>query len=258
MKYLKTSNMNLKNYFELSRFWLLLKMELSRSRKGVLMALVIIFGSLFILGLLLGPILDPGMVVFEHSPTYAFTLLIGGFILSSMAYRDLSNSLRRHNYLTLPASTFEKFLSMWLLTSVGWILLYTVLYTIYTIFANALGPLLYDHLTFVPFEPLGPSATKIMKFYFVLQGVFLAGAAHFKGYPFPKTLLTLVLLGTVCGVIMYFIMKGLFDFDMSSDPDIFNGMPSAHMWKVMQWLFWWILAPLCLVITYLGLKEQEV
>lgn len=250
--------MNLKNYFEISRFWLLLKMELSRSRKGLLMTLAIIFGSLFILGLLLGPIIDPGMVVFEHSPAYAFTLLIGGFILSSLAYRDLGNPLRRYNYLTLPVSTFEKFLSMWLLTSVGWILLYTMIFTIYTLIANAIGPLLYGHLTFESFEPLGPFASRTMRYYFVLQGIFLAGAAHFRGYPFPKTLLTLVLFGAVSGTIMYFIMKGMFDFDMGPDPDPFAGMPTGQLWMVLQWLFWWLLAPLCWVVAYLGLKEQEV
>ncbi len=250
--------MNGKNYFEMSRFWQLLKMEFSRNRKGVLMTLVIIFGFLFILGLLLGPILDPDMIVFEHSSGYAFTMLIGGFILSSMAYRDLGNPLRRYNYLTLPASTLEKFISMWMLTSVAWILLYTLTYTIYTLIANAIGPLLYDHLTFVPFEPLGPSAARTMRYYFVLQGIFLAGAAHFRGYPFPKTLLTLVLFGAACGTMMYFVMKGMFDYDMGAESDPFAGLPSGQLWDLLQWLFWWLLAPLCWVITFLGLKEQEV
>lgn len=124
--------MNLKNHFELSRFWLLLKMEMARSRKGILMALVITFGFLFFAGLLLTPVLEPGMAVFEHGSGYTFTLLIVGFIFSSLAYRDSGNTLRRSNYLTLPVSAFEKFLSMWLLTSVGWILVYTIIFTVYT------------------------------------------------------------------------------------------------------------------------------
>ena len=134
--------MDLKHYFEIRRCWLLMKMELYKSRKGLVMSLLIILGFLFIVGLLLAPLMDPALVVYEHLSGYAYTLLTGGCILSSLAYRDLGSSLRRYNYLMLPVSTLEKFLSMWLLTSVGWILLYTLIYTIYTLFANAIGQLL--------------------------------------------------------------------------------------------------------------------
>jgi hypothetical protein len=258
MKYLKTNAMDLKNHFELSRFRLLLRMELTRSRKGILMTLLITLGVLFIMGLLLGPLMDPAMVVFDQSPGFAFTLLTGGFILSSLAYRDLGNSLRIYNYLTLPVSALEKLLSMWLLTSAGWILFYTIVYSLYALLANAVGQLVYDHLTFLSFNPLGPFALKTMAYYFVLQGIFLAGAAHFRGYAFPKTLLALVIMGAAAGIIMYLVMRGLFDFDMSSDPDLFAGMLSEQVWNIVKLMFWCLLAPLCWVITYLGLKEQEV
>lgn len=257
-KYSITDAMDLKHYFEIRRCWLLMKMELYKSRKGLVMTLLIILGFLFILGLLLAPLTDPALVVYEHSSGYAYTLLTGGFILSSLAYRDLGSTLRRYSYLMLPVSTLEKFLSMWLLTSVGWILLYTLVYTIYTLFANAIGQLLFSHLTFVPFEPLGGSTFRIMAYYFVLQGIFLAGAAHFRGYPFPKTLLTLVIIGAVGGIIMYFILKGYFDFDMGETANPFAGMLSGKIWDILQWLFWWVLAPLCWLLTYLGLKEREV
>ena len=250
--------MNLKNHFDISRFWLLLKMEISRSRKGVLMTLIITFGFLFFVGLLLAPVIDPGMLVYEHSIPYAFTMLAGGFILSSLAFHDLNSSLRRYNYLTLPVSAFEKFLSMWLLTSIGWIFLYTVIYTIYTFFANTIGQLLFHDIAFETFNPFGPFAFRFMKFYFILQGIFLAGAAHFKGYPFPKTLLALVLFSAFIGLITYLIMKDMFDFECNSESNPLIGMPVYSLWLVAEWLFWWLFAPLCWVITYLGLKEQEV
>lgn len=223
-----------------------------------MMALAIIIGILFFLGLLLTPVFEPGLTYFEHSSGYAFTLLTGGFILSSMAYRDLGNPLKRYNYLTLPVSTLERFLSMWLLTSIGWVFLYTFIYALYSLFANAIGQVIFTHITFETFNPLSGYAFKFMKYYVVLHGIFLAGAAEFRGFALPKTLLALVIFGAVCGGITYLIMKGYFDVEYTLEPDLFAGMPVSQIWKVIQWMFWWLFAPISWIITYLGLKEQEV
>jgi hypothetical protein len=185
-------------------------------------------------------------------------MLIAGFILSGMAFRDMGNPLKRANYFMLPVSMFERFLVMWLLTSIGWVVLFTMVYSLYTLFANVAGQLIYSHLTYETFHPLSPFAVTIMKYYIVLQGIFLAGAAHFRGYAFPKTLLTLVLFAAVCGGMVYLILRSNFHFDWETDPDVFTGMPIDHVWSVLEWMFWWLLAPLSWLITYLGLKEQEV
>jgi len=141
-------------YFNISRFWLLLRLELYRSRKAIIMTFAISFGLLFLLGLLMTPVFEPLLIEFRHTSGFAFHLLIGGFVLSSLTFKDLGNSLRRYHYLTLPVSTFEKFLSMWLLTSVGWILVYTLVFSLYTVFANYIGEMLFAHMTFISFNPL--------------------------------------------------------------------------------------------------------
>jgi hypothetical protein len=260
MKFLKANTMKMTNYFNFSRLGLLLKMELFRSRKGIVMTFVITFGLLFFAGLLLTSIFDGNKLVHEHNGGFAFSLILGGFIMSSLAYNDLTNTLKQYHYLTLPASVFEKFMSMWLLTSVGWIAIFTIIYTAYTWFANATGQLLFSHITFLTFDPFGEASVNAMKYYFVLQGLFLAGAVHFKGYVLPKTLFTLVALGLVCSAIAYFMLNDLFYFDDESifTPDLLKDMQVYQIWLVMRWLFWWTLAPLCWVIAYLGLKEREV
>ena len=252
--------MDLKNYFDLSRFWLLVKMELFKSKKGLLMLLVISFGLLFFVSLLFDCAVEKRKIFDAHAENYAFHLIIGGFILSSLAFNDLSDTLKRYHYLTLPASPFEKFICMWLLTSVGWIALFTITYTLYTLFANAIGSLLFSHMTFQPFDPLGNYSLNSMKTYFVLQGVFLVGAAYFKGYVFPKTLLALILFFTAGGVLAYFIMGDeFFNHDCGvGECQVLNEMISHNTSVVLQWIFWWVLAPVCWINTYWGLKEQEV
>ncbi len=252
--------MKLKNYFNIKRFWLLLKLELFKSRKGIAMTFVITFGMLFIIGLLFSIVVEPNLVVFEHSGSYVFTLLTGGFILSSLAFNDLANDLKRFRFLTLPVSAFERFFCMWLLTSVGWVILFTITYTLYTVFANIIGPIIFRQIEFVAFKPWNELVMNSILYYFALQGIFLVGAAKFKGYVFPKTLFTLILFTIVSAFIIYFVMSDMFEFDteLFNDPKTFEGMPIHKIWLALKWMFWWILAPLSWVVTYLALKEKEV
>lgn len=246
---------------DITRFGLLLKMELFRSRKALLMTLVIIFGSLFLIDLLLATFLGESPEVYEHSRNFTTTLHIGGFILSSLAFHDLSSSLKRVRYLNLPASTLEKFVSMWLLSSVGWIVVFTLCYTLYTLLVNPLGQRIFPQMTFVPFAPMSEFALDSIKCYFILQGIFLVGAAHFKGYVFPKTLFTLILFISLCIGIIYLMMAEIFLSDhvcSGEECEIVDVIQVHPVWQGLSWLFWWALAPLCWIITYLGLKEQEV
>lgn len=254
--------MNVKHYFDTSRFWLLLKMELFRSRKAIVMTLVTLFGLMFFVRLLLYIIVGETKTVYEHDNNFTGSLLIGGFILSSLAFNDLSNTLRRYHYLTLPASTFEKFLCMWLLTSFGWIGLFTICFTIYTFIANPIGHLLFRYITFVPFRPLEHFATNSMITYFVLQGIFMIGAVRFKGYALPKTLFAIVVFALLTGILAYFIMRGSFliehECTAAGDCEIVREIQLHPAWQLIEWIFRWLLAPLCWTITYLGLKEKEI
>lgn len=250
----------MKDYFDISRFWLLLRMEIFRSRKGLLMTFVITFGFLFFMGMLLECMVEKIKVFESHPLNYAFSLMVGGFILSSLAFNDLSNTLKRYQYLTLPASTLEKFISMWLLTSVGWIIFFTFAYTVYTLIANAIGTALFSHITFPTFDPFSEFATDVIKYYFVLQGIFLVGAAHCKGYVFPKTLFTLVIFSVIIGILAYFIMRGSFLVEHecgAGECEVLDQIKGHQASLFLQGLFWWVLAPLCWVITYIGLREQE-
>jgi hypothetical protein len=251
-----------KNYFDISRFWKLLKLEVFQSRKALLYTFVIAFGLHFFMGILLEPAVDYIKVYDSHPAGYAFSMLIGGFILSSLAFNDLRNTLRRFHYLTLPVSTLERFFCMWLLTSVGWILLFTITFTIYTWIANPIGQLVFRNVTFRAFDPFGSLPLNAMKYYFVLQGIFLVGAVHFRGYVFPKTLFTLILFGMICTLIAYFFMKDIMypeiEDIMSIEPNPLENKPVYQFWLIFKWLFWWIMPPLCWVMAYIGLKDQEV
>lgn len=249
-------------YFDISRFLLLLKMEFFKNRRGFFMAFEISFGFLFFVGFLFSTAIDQSIIVYSHQEGYAFIMLIGGFVMSSLAFGELGGSLKRYNYLMLPVSALERFLSMWLLTSIGWILLFTAAFMLYTIIANHIGAFLFRGVTFLPFDPFGEFAITVAKYYFVTHGIFMVGAVHFRGYVLPKTLFSIILLAMLMGAIGYLMMSnGPVDAEMEaciSETEILDGMPTHRFWQVVVWLFWWVLAPLCWLITYLGIKEQEV
>jgi hypothetical protein len=252
--------MSMDKYFDISRFWFLMKVEWFRSRKALLMTFVIAFGLLFFMGLIVDASIQSREVFDSHPVNFAFTLILGGFIISSLAFNDLGNTLKRYHFLMLPVSALERFICMWLFTSVGWIVVFTLVYKLHTIAANAIGPLLFHGMTFPAFDPFGRFSMNSIRSYFVLQGIFLAGAAYFRGFTFPKTLLALIIFLTVSGTIAYVIMKDSFftDHDCGPGPGscaLLNEMITHKAAVVAQWLFWWILAPLCWLAGYLGNVE---
>jgi len=254
--------MTVSNYFDLSRFWLLLRLELTRNLKGILMIFEITFGLLFFFGLLLNVVLEEKKLVYEHVDNYAFTLLIGGFIISSLAFKDLGSTLKRQSYLMVPVSTLEKFVCMWLLSSVGWVILYTLAFYLYSLIANAVGGILFSQVTFRSFDPTGTESLIMMRSYFVTQGIFLVGATQFKGYVFPKTLAVLILLALVFGTLFYFILIDVFMMDhicvVPENCELMQQSALYGYWDMVKVFFWWVLPPLSWVLAFMGLKEQEV
>jgi hypothetical protein len=252
--------MTLTNYFNIARLGHLMRMELRKSIKGIFIALVVIFGVAFT-GFILDNVFNNYKVYDMHQASYVFFLLLGGFILSSLAFNDLSSPLMRYNYLTLPASTFEKFLSLWLLTTIGWIIVFTFFFIMYSFFANSIASLFFRDVTFIGFAPLSNLPLIGIKYYLVIQGIFLVGAVNFRGFAFLKTLFTVMVIGIIGGIIFYIFMIDIANSNMECTMEKCNPMQEQsyrHVWQVIQWMFWWVLAPLCWVLTFFGLKDQEV
>ncbi len=252
--------MHRSNHFNFSRFWSYLKMELFRSRKGIWMVFGISFGTLFILGLILTPFIEQDMTIYDHNDGYTFHILIGGFVLSSLTFRDLGNSLKRYRYLTLPVSALEKFLCMWFLTTICWVIVYTIAYYCFTLIATPIGKLLFSPLKFTNFNPFSGIALSAIKYYLVIQGIFMVGATHFKGYILPKTVLTVIAAGLACGIIFVLFLSDLFiaEHDCAGyECEHLSTIGENKFWSIIKWIFWWALAPVCWIITYQGLKEKE-
>lgn len=252
--------MSYTNHLNITRLGLLMRFEIRKNFKGILITLFVIFEIHFAC-FILDNLFTNYKVYDLHNGAYALFLLLGGFIFSSFAFNDLGNPFKRSNYFTLPASNFEKFLGAWLLTCVGWILLFTLLFIIHALFINSIGSMFFRNVTFQSFSPLSTTAVNAIKYYIVLQGIFMVGAVNFRGYVFLKTLFTLLIIGLAAGIFFYISVADLAQANLECTMEKCNPM-QVHgfhqFWEIIKGLFWWGLAPLCWVLTYVGLKDQEV
>lgn len=250
----------MKNHFEISRFWFLLRLELFKARKGLVLLFVITFGMLFFVGFLLDILVETTRIFDSHEVNYASSLLIGGFVLSSLAFSDLGNPLKRLQFLTLPVSTLERVLCMWLLTSIGWVLFFTITYTLYTLALNPIGHMIFKFIKIKSFDPFNDFSISAIKYYMILQGIFLMGAAYFRGYVLPKVMFTLVIVAFSFGVLVFISLKDIFMSEHSCkgfECELVTEIGSHQIWVILKSLFWYVLAPLTWVLTYLGIREQE-
>jgi len=64
----------------------------------------------------------------------------------------------------------------------------------------------------------------------------------------------------VCGIIFYIIMADIIHSDLECPADFnpFKEETLLQIWHIVQWFVWWVMAPLGWIITYIGLKDQEV
>ena len=250
----------MKSQFDFQRFIQLLKLELFQSRNGIAMILVVTFGALFFIGFLLLLFIERP-VTYDHTESFGGALMLGGFIVTSLAFSGLDRKLRRIGFLMLPVSALERFICAWLLTCIGWLLAFSVGFAIYVMIANPIGQIFFPETVFKGFNPFGSVGLLTMKVYVVLQGIFLVGAAKFRGYVFPKTMVVIISALTICGFVIFFALKEEFTSDhyctVTGECELVDAFALHSVYSVAKVLFWYVLAPLTWVITYFGLKDQE-
>lgn len=194
---------------------------------------------------------------------YMFFLCTGGFIFTRHVFSDLHDDSKGYSYLILPASSFEKLFSRWLLSGIVYALVFTILlYGLFSLslFTAHLMPTLSSKLLITQpsfWQSLGailPSVWHTILVYLVLHSVVFLGAIYFKKHALFKTSLTLMvlvsLLALFIGLMTYFLCPGCMVFGL------------MHLFKRVYlggyYFFWICLAPICLAIAYVRFKEYEI
>ncbi|HUX21342.1 MAG TPA: hypothetical protein VMW69_08880, partial [Spirochaetia bacterium] len=156
----------MKDLFSAKRLGRLFLKDLSEGYRTVLILVGAVTGVL-LLNLLIGGLVGgndiessgrlvhgSGVNSTTHLVFFTVTLLIGGFILSSRAFPEIHAKNRNHEWLMLPASRFEKYLTRLVLTTIGVGIGTVVYFVLFTLLAAGLSALLFGraYQIFNPFD----------------------------------------------------------------------------------------------------------
>lgn len=245
--------------FDFKRLYLLIRNDLMVQFKTSLVILGSILLGLTLISLLSNIDRDVSSL---HQGSFRVLLVLGGFILTSSAFKTLHQRNQVGFYLLLPASTMEKFLSRLILTSIGYVFGLSCLYFIFSLLAAGISGLLFNEVLPI-FDPFQLKNLELMGLYIITQSIFIVGAIQFKSLHFIKTLasswviLMILFMFTIFMVWLIFDkpLNGLhFNFTASDfDPLFFE--PAVTIFK---YFLCFGIAPFFWLIAFLKLKEYEV
>ena len=248
--------------FNIKRLSLLLKRHFLVSGRKYITGIVIGTGVVFMLSCFT-IVFGGTALVSQFHYTALITYLVGGVIVSSMAFVEINKPETGYQLMTLPASSLEKFVSTWLFTS--------IIYSLMAFVTITIGAILLSSLEYLGMQVQGgifnaPEMGEAFKQYFVGNIIFLAGAAAFKRNAFFKTMLSFVVVFAVL-VIYSLVLVKVFGFtDLASgnssgmgfalNGSSFNGMFSnSESASVIAKTF---LAVFFVVLGFFKFKEREL
>ena len=251
--------------FDFNRFSLLLKRELWSGNKKPLIIVGAILGLLAAYSLF--TIYTNDGYKFINFNLFPILLIIGGLIFTSVIYYEFNDKTGTHHYLSLPTSTFEKYLSKWVITAIVFPIITTLLFWGFTKITDGIY-YNYSGEKFSSWSPFNWWSIFFIQIYFVLQPTYLVGAIAFQKYTFFKTSLSAFLTGlllTAIGLLIFRILfSSMFDGLFTMSPD--KNMPlnedaiyfMEHTFQSTLIYACWILVPLVMwTVGFFKLKEKE-
>jgi len=262
--------------FKPRRFGQLLLRDLAGGYRSMLVAMAAVAGTVIMISALtvLGTKVAgsrTGAWSF-HFNLYSNLLFLGGFIVTSLAFREARQNGNGIFYLTLPASSLEKFASKLLTTSVGYALGSVVFYTAVAAASEGINRLIFGFGNAF-FNPFDTRVLEAIGYYLVAQSVFLLGSVWWRKTAFLKTWGSLMAVAFGVALVAWAALRIVFaqhfhgwGIDLSDIPG-FSELsrqaslgygPLVTIGRVLRIVFLAGTAPVCWFIGWLRLREIEV
>ena len=198
----------------------------------------------------------------EFAGIFGFIFIPVGLLLTFAIFREANNKQLNHFYFSLPISPLEKLLASWFATSI----LYTLVFSVLAMIIGQLAIISGSLLSKVEFHwlPLfSETYWSVVKFYVIIQPLFLLGAITFNKNRFGKTIfwILVILIGfsVLNGLLCFTVNNGAVDM-FSTEQFNSNAFDLAvkDFSSIGRWFFAIILGPVMLLAAYYKLTEKEV
>ncbi|WPV67719.1 hypothetical protein [Chitinophaga sp. LS1] len=272
--------MQTSNVFHAPRFGAYFKKHIVDNLRLYLMSLVVLVGVLVAIGVI--SILTNNRETVRVSfiyPFYAILLFGAGLIFTGFSFIQLGDKPKGIDYLLLPASHFEKFLTTLLITTAGFLLVYHIAFGTATFIGAGLVSLSRDTHVMDPSMPddFRNDMTQLYHWWFMGQAIILLGSVYFPKYSIIKTLFAVFIFILVIGLVNAAFMNILFYGHLmhwaASAPFFGVGitehphmeeyrsifLESPHWMRETLYFMWrFILPPVLWVLAYFRLKDKEI
>ena len=258
--------MQTNSIFNIKRFLLLLRNDLFRHYRMLLIGASTV-ATIYFVAIIPQIIFSPANIEQEfHIGFFPTAFIITGFLLSAGVFAEIHNTQKNTSFFMLPATIFEKFISRLLLTTIVFVPLAVVFYLALNLISLLITKI-FTGWGFPILNPFDPDMLNIMAVYLVTQSLFIFGSSFFKKHAFMKTGVSLFTLGIIlaifAGIIFRIVYRDFFQGMVFLDHHPFSDTVAMEdfgntLLAIIKSLFWFILAPLCWILSYLRLSEKEV
>lgn len=260
----KFKQMEKNNIINVKRLFLIFKRDLFVNLKTIIVIFGVVFG-LFLMGYLLTftkNAIFPSEITLsinELANKFNSGFFIIGIIISGIAFGDFRSKLKTQNYLLIPASTSEKFVSVWGTTTILYIISYFVVFVVFNLLLMLIGVIFSTHVEFLNVFAQADLLKTIGK-YLLIQSIFLAGAASFTKVPILKTpliafaisIIFMILLGLITFLIfhtLHFQFAPNFNAAQNINTKLLKVTGKVLLY-ITPFVFW--------AITFFKLKEKQI
>ena len=206
-------------FFSFPRFANYFKKVLVEDRKRLLQRIITVFGLLVVFSAIISDscyqhymeALKMGIVRNEIDPAidglmplFVFGLFIGCALSASFIMEPMSSKTSRIYALMLPATSFEKYFVRWFIYTIGYLVVYYLLFLLVDVMRVCVFSVIYPEIDIITFinpyaeivalrddAPLG----FIVSLYLLLQSIFVLGSSLWPKYAFLKTFTAYTILG---------------------------------------------------------------
>ncbi|WP_187264515.1 hypothetical protein [Pontibacter beigongshangensis] len=244
--------------FDLGRLGFFLKRQLSLNLNTLWMAILSGFGTLLVISALFAFFnREDTDVLFGLRNLYLVAFFLAGYVFTSLVFNEMNSPKKSYAFLTLPVSKVEKLVGAWLVSAPVFVLLYGAIMVLLAFFSSMLAqqPEVFPHL-------FDRDVWICVKVYLVTHSVFFLGACTFKGNNFLKTLLALIVFALIIAVysgsVGYLLLGDQGQVNEESINPALKENFEFIFTRIIPFIFWYLLAPFLLVVSYFKLQERQV